>query len=69
LLLGGFLDFETPSLCGRVLVLLFRMPDLFAACLDFTVEVLEGAMSTVLKELRSCGLEGAIKKEIFWMKS
>jgi len=44
----GFLDFETPSLCGLLLVLLFLIPDLFAACLDacldFTVDVREGAI-------------------------
>ena len=44
----GFLDFETPSLCGLLLVLLFLIPDLFAACFDacfdFTVDVREGAI-------------------------
>lgn len=44
LLLGGFLCFETPSLCGLLLFLLFRIPDLLAACLDFTVEVRDGAI-------------------------
>jgi hypothetical protein len=45
LLLGGFRCFETPSPCGLLLVLLFRMPDLLAACLDFTVVVREGAIA------------------------
>ena len=44
----GFLDFETPSLCGLLLVLLFLIPDLFAACLEaclfFTVDVRDGAI-------------------------
>ena len=44
MLLGGFLCFETPSLCGLVLFLLLRMPDLLAACLDFTVVVRDGAI-------------------------
>jgi hypothetical protein len=48
-LLCGFfdLDFETPSLCGFELVLLLRIPDLLAACLDFIVEVREGAIFAV----------------------
>jgi hypothetical protein len=44
LLFGGFLCLETPSPCGFPACLLFLMPDLFAACLDFTVDVREGAM-------------------------
>ena len=45
LLLGGFLFFETPSACGLLLFLLFLMPDLLAACFDFTVEVRDGAIA------------------------
>jgi hypothetical protein len=44
LLFGGFRCFETPSLCGLVLFLLLRIPDLLAACLDFTVVVRDGAI-------------------------
>ena len=40
----GFRCFETPSLCGFPLLLLFLIPDLFAACFDLTVDVLEGAI-------------------------
>lgn len=43
-LLFGFLLFETPSPCGLLAVLLFRIPDLLVACLDFTVDVREGAI-------------------------
>jgi hypothetical protein len=45
LLFGFFdLDFETPSLWGLELVLLFLIPDLLVACFDFTVEVRDGAI-------------------------
>jgi len=40
----GFRDFETPSPCGLPLLLLFIIPDLFAACFDLMVDVLEGAI-------------------------
>lgn len=45
----GFFVLETPSFWGLLLVLLFRIPDLFAACFDFTVEDREGAMVVVMK--------------------
>ena len=45
------LDLETPSGWGLELVLLLRMPDLLAACLDFTVEVLEGAILPVTSDV------------------
>lgn len=53
-LLFGFFDFDTPSLWGFVLVLLFRIPDLFVACFDFTVDVLEGAIVTLSRWMSSC---------------
>ena len=60
----GFLDFETPSLCGLLLVLLFLIPDLFAACLDacldFTVDVREGAI------VPDCVVEVAGLQTIFY---
>ena len=52
----GFFILETPSFWGLLLVLLFRIPDLFAACFDFTVEVREGAMVVVVvRELKEAG--------------
>jgi len=46
----GFLVLEIPSFWGLLLVLLFRIPDLFAACFDFMVEVREGAMVMVMED-------------------
>jgi hypothetical protein len=43
----GFLDLETPSDCGLEEDLELRIPDLLAACLDFTVLVREGAIVQV----------------------
>jgi hypothetical protein len=50
-LLFGFFDFETPSFWGFELVLLFLIPDLLVACLDFTVEVREGAIVNLCDEM------------------
>lgn len=48
-MLFGFFDFETPSPCGFPLCLLFLIPDLFAACFDLTVDVLEGAIVSFVR--------------------
>ena len=67
LLFGGFLCFETPSPCGLVLFLLFRMPDLFAACFGFTVEVREGAIVLCLRNCeRNVGQGIILEKSHFW---
>lgn len=46
-------DFETPSVWAREMVLLLRIPEPFAACLDeflfFTVVVRDGAIVIVIK--------------------
>lgn len=63
-MLLGFFDFETPSPCGFPLFLLFLIPDLFAACFDLTVDVLEGAIANICNRDKGNRVAGNLE-EIF----